>query len=94
VIALVLATRLSALEVLRNICNMGTHDLLYMYACLICMPAGLGLWAYISGKLLVPMLQLYNKVRDLLADFLVILETSLNLKDRSILLCMPCSKVY
>jgi len=32
VITLVLATRLSALEVLHNICNMGTHDLPDMYA--------------------------------------------------------------
>ena len=31
-------------------CNMGTRDLADMYA--------LGLWAYISGKSLVPMLQL------------------------------------
>jgi len=51
-ITLVLATRLSALEVLHNICNMGTHDLPDMYA------RSLGLWAYISGKSLVPMLQL------------------------------------
>ena len=29
--------------------------------CLICMPSALGLWAYISGKSLVPMLQLLHK---------------------------------
>jgi len=32
-ITLVLATRLSVLEVLHNICDMGTHDLPDMYAC-------------------------------------------------------------
>jgi len=37
VITLGLPTRLSALEVLHNICNIGTYDLPYMYA--------LGPWA-------------------------------------------------
>ena len=36
-------------------CNIGTSDLPDMYAL---RPAALGLWAYISGKSLVPMLQL------------------------------------
>ena len=39
-------------EVLHISCNMGTRDLP------ICMPAALGVWACISGKSLVPMLQL------------------------------------
>jgi len=41
VITLVLDTRLSALEVLHNICNMGTHDLPDMYARSPRMPAAL-----------------------------------------------------
>ena len=36
-------------------CNIGTCDLPDMYAL---RPVALGLWAYISGKSLVPMLQL------------------------------------
>ena len=38
---------------------MGTHALPDMYAL---RPAALGLWAYISGKALVPMLQLLHTV--------------------------------
>ena len=40
-------------------CNIGTHDLPEMYAL---GPVALGLWAYISGKSLVPMLQLLHEV--------------------------------
>ena len=46
--------------------NMGTNDFL------ICMPKARGLWAYISGKPRVPMLQLlcyiYNKADSLNAN--------------------------
>ena len=38
-------------------CNIGTRNLPDMYAL---SPAALGLWAYISGKSLVPMLQLLH----------------------------------
>ena len=56
---LVLVLRLLALtEVLHNSCNMGTCDLPEMYAHSKSEGAAQGLRAYISGKLLVPMLQL------------------------------------
>ena len=44
------------MEVLHVSCNMYTHDLPDMYA-LNFGPAALGLWAYISGKSLMSMLQ-------------------------------------
>ena len=44
-------------EVIHIICNMGAHDLPDMYAL---GPAARGLWAYISGKSFMPMLQLLH----------------------------------
>ena len=46
-------------EVIHITCNMGTHGLPDMYAQSLG-PAALGLWAYISGKSLMPMLQLLH----------------------------------
>ena len=50
---------LSNKQVVHNSCNMGTRGLPDIYTL---GPAALVLWVYISGKLLMPMLQLYNKL--------------------------------
>ena len=48
---------LSYKQVVHNSCNMGTRGLPDIYTL---SPAALVLWVYISGKPLMPMLQLYN----------------------------------
>ena len=51
---------LSYKQVVHNSCNMGTRGLPDIYTPSALGPAALVLWVYISGKPLVPMLQLYS----------------------------------
>ena len=51
---------LSYKQVVHNSCNMGTRGLPDIYTPSALGPVALMLWVYISGKPLVPMLQLYN----------------------------------
>ena len=56
---------------LPNICNMYTHDLPD-----ISMPMALGLWGYISGKSLMPMLYKFYKYSAIILPYVYFLLES------------------
>lgn len=61
------------MEMLPNICNMCTRDLPD-----ISMPMTLGLWGYISGKCLMPVLYKFYKYSARILPYVYFLLESLN----------------